>query len=184
MSSVDCSKIKLLIVRISEDSPSASTGVKLYKLGLAERIGERKLSRERGILLDPYASSPISRSDSGEAESIIVVDRSWNVLEKDKKLVSVRTRAVRRRLPFLIASNPVNYAKAFRLSSAEAAAAALAILGCWERAEEIMSKFKWGENFFTFNEELLHKYAEAKDAEELERIEREIMENVMEGDRR
>ncbi|MFP3268386.1 MAG: hypothetical protein RXO29_02205, partial [Desulfurococcales archaeon] len=58
-----CSEIRLYVMRFSEDSPSASTGVKLYRLGVAERIGERRLYNLKGIILDPYAETLISKKD-------------------------------------------------------------------------------------------------------------------------
>jgi len=43
-------------------------------------------------------------------------------------------------------------------------AAALYIAGFSEQAEELLSKFKWGLQFITLNEELLEGYAKAKDS--------------------
>ncbi|HEU97775.1 MAG TPA: DUF367 family protein [Fervidicoccus fontis] len=177
---MECDEIKLFVVRLSEDSPSASTGVKLYKLGLARRIGLSLLTKMRGILLDPYAQTPLSIRDRELANSIVVIDRSWKVLEKEGRMNIRFGYMSRRRLPFLVASNPINYAKAFKLSSAEALAAALAIIGCFERAEEILSKFKWGKNFFALNGRFLQIYMQAKNAEEIEKAEDALMKEVLE----
>jgi pre-rRNA-processing protein TSR3 len=51
----------------------------------------------------------------------------------------------------MVAANPVNYGKPFKLSCAEALAGGLLLLGYAEQAHYIMSKFKWGENFFEIN---------------------------------
>lgn len=173
---MDCNEIKLYVIRLPEDSPSASTGVKLYRLGLAERIGVSRLNKMRGIVLDPYAETPLSAEDRRLARNVVVIDRSWKVLEKMGEMNLKLGKMISRRLPFLVASNPTNYAKAFKLSSAEALAAALTVLGCRERAEEIMSKFKWGKNFFSLNERFLELYARAENAQEIERVESEILE--------
>jgi len=170
-----CSEIRLYVMRFSEDSPSASTGVKLYRLGVAERIGERRLYNLKGIILDPYAETLISKKDLSEAKTLVVIDRSWNVLEKEKRMRLKAGKMLRRRLPLLIASNPINYTKAFKLSSAEALAAALAILGCQDRAKEVMSKFKWGDNFFSLNAKLFELYNKANDAQELLNAEKEAV---------
>ena len=53
------------------------------------------------------------------------------------------------------------------LSSAEAFAAALVILGHREQAEEVMSKFKWGQTFLDLNREPLEEYEKARSAEEM-----------------
>lgn len=57
-------------------------------------------------------------------------------------------------VPFVVASNPVNYGIPYKLTCAEAIAAALYIAGFRAEAEDVMSVFKWGSNFFVLNEYL------------------------------
>lgn len=68
----------------------------------------------------------------------------------------------------MVAANPVNYGKVFKLSCAEALAGGLRILGYEEQAEYIMSKFKWGSNFFELNKEEFALYRGCKTVKELE----------------
>jgi pre-rRNA-processing protein TSR3 len=77
----------------------------------------------------------------------MVIDCSW------KKIFNLKTLNLRnsRKLPSLIASNPVNYGKWEKLSSAEALAAALYITNYSEYADLILSKFSWGAEFKRLN---------------------------------
>lgn len=56
------------------------------------------------------------------------------------------------KVPFVVASNPVNYGVPYKLSCAEAIATALLVAGFSEEAEDVLSVFKWGSNFFVLNE--------------------------------
>ena len=70
-------------------------------------------------------------------------------------------------LPNLLAANPVNYGKEFKLSCAEALAAAFWLCGFEERAEHILSRFKWGPAFFAVNEYRLEQYRGCRTHEEM-----------------
>jgi pre-rRNA-processing protein TSR3 len=69
-----------------------------------------------------------------------------------------------------MAANPVNFGKPCKLSSVEALAAALYILGQKEHAREILSKVNWGIRFLEVNEEPLDLYSRAKDSTEVVKI--------------
>ncbi len=62
-----------------------------------------------------------------------------------------------RKLPPLIAVNPVNYGKWEKLSSVEALAAALFHLKYKDYAKLLLSKFSWGQEFFKINYEINRK---------------------------
>lgn len=72
-----------------------------------------------------------------------------------------------RLLPFLVATNPVNYGKPCKLSCAEALAAALCLAGLRDAALAVMSRFKWGHSFFSTNGELLERYGACTTAAEV-----------------
>jgi pre-rRNA-processing protein TSR3 len=70
-------------------------------------------------------------------------------------------------LPLLLAANPVNWGKPGKLSTVEALAASLYLLGNIDQARELLSKFRWGERFLELNQEPLEAYANAKSSSEL-----------------
>ena len=80
-----------------------------------------------------------------------------------------------RSLPYLVAANPVNFGKPFKLTTVEAFAAALYILGEDEQATTILGKFNWGHTFSELNCELLEAYARAKDSSEVIAIQSEYL---------
>jgi len=82
----------------------------------------------------------------------------------------VRSWRIRRALPFLIAANPVNFGKPCVLSSVEALAAALYIIGEKDKAIELLSKVSWGIRFLEVNKEPLDMYTNAKDSSEVIKI--------------
>ncbi|HVP24701.1 MAG TPA: DUF367 family protein, partial [Methanomicrobiales archaeon] len=105
--------------------------------------------------------------------SITVLDCSWEVLDTS----AIRSLRRRRALPFLLAANPVNFGKPFKLSSLEAFAAALFILGEWEQAEKILSVYTWGHRFLEVNRDPLERYAGAKDSTEVVAIQGEYLDD-------
>jgi len=49
--------------------------------------------------------------------------------------------------PFLVAANPINYGRPFRLTTVEALAGACCIFDEWERAEDLLEPFRWARPF-------------------------------------
>jgi pre-rRNA-processing protein TSR3 len=95
-----------------------------------------------------------------------VLDCSWEVLDA-RAVSSWRTR---RALPFLVAANPVNFGRPCILSSVEALAAAIYILGEPDRAAKILGCVSWGIRFLEVNREPLALYAKAKDSTDVVKI--------------
>lgn len=84
------------------------------------------------------------------------IDCSWN---RAQPVFEKNIRGQNRKLPPLLAGNPINYGIISRLSTAEALAAALIITGFREQGEKILSLFKWGPTFLSLNAEPLISYA-------------------------
>lgn len=151
-----------------EDDPKKCTAAKLVRLGDLREVRDARTIPRGAIVLDPEAEKALSREDLAAAEQrgVLVLDCSWNKLSRFPK---VRSGLRHRALPFLVAANPTNFGKAQRLSSAEALAAAAYILGERERAEHLMSRFKWGPTFIDMNRERLEAYAAAGTSAEVVR---------------
>jgi pre-rRNA-processing protein TSR3 len=141
-----------------QDDPSKCTAAKLVRFGLAERV---RFIKYNTLLLDPFCEIILSNQDVGRFNTICAVDCSWEKAFESFQRWKAFKRGACRRLPVLLAGNPTYYCKTSRLSSAEALAAALFIMGQTKMSEDIMQKFKWGHTFFELNFELLRDYSNA-----------------------
>lgn len=81
-------------------------------------------------------------------------------------------------MPYLVAANPVNYGKPWRLNCAEALAACFAIVGHLEWAEEVLSHFSWGHNFLEINEEIIEIYSKCTDTDSVKAAEEEWLTKI------
>jgi rRNA small subunit aminocarboxypropyltransferase len=63
----------------------------------------------------------------------------------------VDSNVIGEEVPYLVATNPVNYGKPWRLNCVEALAAAFYIVGLDEPAEILLEKFGWGHTFWKVN---------------------------------
>ena len=159
-------EIRLYALMEHEDDPKKCTASKLVRLGDLKESTQVRFIPRGALVLDPEAQKALSREDLGAANrfGILVLDCSWNKLAKFPK---VKAGLRHRGLPFLLAANPTNFGKPQRLSSAEALAAALYILGEKSHAGHLMSRFKWGPGFISINRERLEAYAAASTSAEV-----------------
>ncbi len=167
--------VKVYVLRRPGCDPSKCTGLKLARMGLAALIVRASEAPRRALVLNPFADHVLSPADREVVakEGVLAVDGSW---AEAQELFRPRLRGMHRRLPYLLAGNPVNYAEPYKLSTLEALAAALYIVGFRDEAERLLSIYKWGATFLSLNRELLDAYADAKDEEGVKRIEREVLE--------
>lgn len=152
---------------LRQDDPSKCTAAKLVKFGLAKQT--RKTSQET-LVLDPFAPKVVLKTDRADARSITAIDCSWELARKE---FGRNFSGLSRRLPPLLAGNPVNYAKVGKLTTAESIAATLFIMNLEEQAHAILNKFKWGHTFFDLNRDLLGDYSAAQTETEVYEISNE-----------
>jgi pre-rRNA-processing protein TSR3 len=157
--------ISLYAYRDNSCDPRKCTVKKLERAGYLKIFNKISQIPRNTLLLDPTAEQALSPADK-EVKSITALDCSWVVLDTGQ----VRPWRIRRALPFLMAANPVNFGKPCMLSSIEAIAASLYILGDPDRAEKILGCVGWGIRFLEVNKEPLELYAGAKDSTEVVKI--------------
>jgi pre-rRNA-processing protein TSR3 len=154
----------LLIYHANQCDPKRCSGKKLARFELV-RLTRRISQLWPYIVLSPFSEKALSPEDKG-TRGLAALDCSWAHAEE----VFSRARLQERALPFLVAANPVNFGKPFKLSTVEALAAGLMILGEPKHAELILSKFSWGHVFLKLNREPLLEYAAAKNSKEVVEI--------------
>lgn len=74
-------------------------------------------------------------------------------------------------VPYLIAANPTNYGRPWRLNCAEALAAAFYICGHEDWAEAVLTHFNYGQPFLEINATVLKRYAACKNEAEVKQAE-------------
>ena len=153
--------MELVIYHADQCDPKKCTGRKLARFGMA-RLTKRMNDLRPCLVLSPFSEKALSPEDKS-APRLAALDCSWAHAEEVFQRLTLKERA----LPFLVAANPVNFGKPCKLSSIEAVAAALYIMGEKERAGDVLSKVHWGIRFLEVNREPLELYATAKDSTEI-----------------
>jgi pre-rRNA-processing protein TSR3 len=165
-------RARVFVYLMRQDDPRKCTASRLARRGLANPL--RRLSAVRGdpIVLNPVSPRFLLGSDASNAirSGVMAIDCSW---EKAEGVFMTQFPGTNRKLPALMAANPVNYARIGKLSTAEALCAALHIMGFTSQARELLSPFGWCHTFFDLNKELLREYARAENEESVVKIEME-----------
>lgn len=171
---------KIYVVHLRQCDPRKCTAIKLKKFNLVKLVRSAKPVPRASIVLHPNSSIVIGPEDLNllTKGGLAAVDCSW---ERFDQVRLDLTPFNARRLPYLLAANPTNYAMPGKLSTAEALASALYLLGCEDYAKAILSKFKWGEAFLLLNEEPLSAYRLAKSRDDIYRLEEEFIKAAVVG---
>jgi pre-rRNA-processing protein TSR3 len=152
------------------------SGKRLMRLGLMRELHVGQ--KHAGVVISPKAKSLVSPADRGilEQYGAAVVEASWNRIEEVPwpRIGGVNARL----LPYLIAANPTNYGRPWRLNCVEALAACFAICGHLEWAEEILSTFSYGQSFLDINSEVLEIYSKCEDEAAVKKAEEEWLAKI------
>ncbi|KAG2747964.1 DUF367-domain-containing protein [Suillus brevipes Sb2] len=159
--------------------PRRCSGKKLARLGLITEL--RVGSRFRGVVVSPKGTLVVSPADKEIVgrDGVAVVECSWARIDDVpfSKIASPHERL----LPYLLATNPTNYGKPWRLNCVEALAATFYITGFDQHAETLLSSFGWGDSFWKVNGPYLKRYQKCSSAEEVAAMQEAIIAELQES---
>jgi len=165
--------IPVFICNFHTCNPKLCTAVRVMKFKKAKEINIKNINSS-SIVLTPFSNIALSPEDKEMAKKfgLIGVDCSWNDIEGGREALE---RGRGRALPFLVAANPTNYGDPSKLSTLEAIASALYILGVKEQSKEILDLVSWGKEFMKINKEYLNSYSKAKNSRDVVKKQKEFM---------
>jgi pre-rRNA-processing protein TSR3 len=167
--------LRLLVVHTDECDRKKCTALKLARFGKAKLLAGRPFFRPGTLLLDPFAPTLLSGADAplAQRKGLMAVDCSWNFTSPSSFRDSLGGRRTEpRSLPFLLAANPTKYGQPLKLSTLEAFAAALVMLGRRRQAEDILGIYSWGLRFLELNREPLEEYSLCVNEERVREVQR------------
>ncbi|TFG32621.1 DUF367 family protein [Candidatus Thorarchaeota archaeon] len=166
----------VLIYHANQCDPKKCTGIRLSRMKHATILKTMKEIPHRSVVLNPVSEIAFSKVDREALlhSGLVALDCSWKQAED---IFANSKYGIQRALPYLLAANPINTYKPIKLSTAEAIAAALYIVGFQEYARDVMSVFKWGPSFLILNQELLDAYFNCTSSTEVVAVQKEIMDS-------
>ena len=170
--------IPVFVYDKNQCDPKKCTAKRMLKFGLAKEAKTLHAIPKGSIVLSPFAEKALSPDDIKYARhGLVVMDLTWTNIDEFPSPKGTNDRA----LPYMLASNPINWGRPMELNSAEAVMASLFILGEREQAETFLGRFNWAPEFMRLNGELLEEYSSAKDSTEVVRIQNEYIDSIRNG---
>ena len=167
--------IPVIVYDKNQCDPKKCTAKRMLKFNLAKEAKTLHSIPSGSIVLSPFAEKALSPADNRYSRNgLVVMDLTWTNIDDFPRPKRTQDRA----LPYLLASNPINWGRPMELNSAEAVLASLIILGEKEQAEGFMGRFNWAQEFIRLNGELLEAYATARDSAEVVSIQNEYIESI------
>lgn len=166
---------RITVYHARQCDPKKCTTQKLRRHQLVRVVHRVKRLPRGSVILNPFSEKAFSPADRDRLErnGLAAIDCSW--MHADE-VFELSMQGVSRCLPYLIAANPVNYGVPTKLSTVEALAAALYIVGFGSEAGRLLSLFKWGPTFIRMNKDLLDAYAQTRDSVEVVELQKAFME--------
>ncbi len=167
-------QLRIVIYHAGQCDPKKCSALKLKRHGLIRLVHQIRFLPRRALVLNPLSEIAFSPADKERIENfgLAALDFSWKHAEGT---LLKNVRGTSRCLPYLIAGNPVNFGKPTKLSTVEALAAALYIVGFKDDAERLLSIFKWGHTFLEINHDRLEGYANTKDSKDIVKLQERFM---------
>lgn len=162
--------LKLFVYQMNQDDPKKCTSHRLSHLGLVKTLNRAFKIPRNAVILNPYSEDVLFPGDRDLVVrgGLAVIDCSW---KRAEEVFLKRFQGINRRLPILLAANPTNYGHPSKLSSVEALAATLYIVGLKKEADRLVNAFRWGPVFIALNKNPLEEYSLAKNRENIGEIE-------------
>ena len=159
--------MRVNVLMYNQDDPKKCTAAKLVRFNLAKKV--TNISKNT-LTLNPFADHMLLNSDKNNIKSITGIDCSWNLA--DQTFIK-KFGGISRKLPYLLAGNSVNFSKLGKLTTVEAVAASLYLLGFENQSVDLLNKFRWGHTFLDLNRNLLNDYQEATSEKQIVEIAKE-----------
>lgn len=172
--------MNVFVIDYGQDDPAKCTAKKMAHMGLATEVTRKFHASNTTVVLNPFAPTVLTPADAS-SKSILAIDCSWN---QAQEVFFRKIGGKHRRLPALLAGNPTNYSRLGILSSVEAVAAALFVVGEAEEARSFLRLYKWGSTFETLNHDPLEEYSKASSEQEVEEAERSFFPQLRVPDQR
>jgi len=171
---VTLGNLKIVVYHARQCDPRKCSSLKLKRHSLIRVVYRLRMLPRGAIVLNPFSEKAFSTADRERIEKrgLAALDYSWRCTE-NARLIPLFGES--RSLPYLVAANPVNYGTPTKLSTVEALAAALYIIGYREQAEQLLSIFKWGPEFIRLNQRFLDAYAQAKNSTAVVEMQKRFM---------
>ena len=168
--------IRPFALLLNQDDPKKCSALKLIRFGA---VLPTNSIRHNMLVLNPYANEVVCKSDKTLIDSICVIDCSWNKADNVLTNHKFLRKGIPRKIPALLAGNPINYARLGRLSSVESLSACYYVLGEKKFASSLLDKFKWGHTFLELNHDALEDYSFAENIDDIMKIEMDYFGSYM-----
>ncbi|KAJ3413041.1 ribosome biogenesis protein tsr3 [Chytridiales sp. JEL 0842] len=141
--------------------PKRCSGKKLVRINVVRQL--RVGQKFKGLVMSPKGKQSVSPADRPivASDGLCVVDCSWARIDE---VPFEKIRCPNERLlPYLVAANPVNYGKPYKLNCFD------------DYGHKLMERFSWGHAFYNINKDLFAAYSKCRDSADVVRCQNELI---------